>query len=347
IPRTFLPVVVVLGLFTISRFIAKTAGVLLQTFILPGTSIKKYASRSGNSWAVITGATDGIGKEFALQLAKAGYNILLVSRTTGKLNAVASEIATKFTSSKTKILAIDFSAPTESDYRALEEVCNELDVGILVNNVGRSHEFPVSFAQTTLDEQQAIINININGTLRVTQIVLNKMLAQHRGLVLTLSSFAGAIPSPLLATYSASKAFLQTWSDALQAELKGNGIDIECVSTYFVVSNMSRIRRATAFIPMPKTYVSSVLRKVGLSCGALWTGRPSTSTPYWSHALLDYLINVVGWKAGFIGYTHALHKDIRKRALRKKEREAISAEKQISSIQRNVSVGFPLMLVNI
>lgn len=58
---------------------------------------------------------------------------------------------------------------------------------------------------------------------------------RRRGLVLTLSSFAGAIPSPLLATYSASKAFLQTWSDALQAELKETGVDVECVSTYFVV----------------------------------------------------------------------------------------------------------------
>lgn len=178
-----------------------------------------------------------------------------------------------------------------------------------MNNVGRSHEYPVSFAETPLEEQQSIININVNATMRVSQIVLGNMLQQYvcassslfpylnffsptrrRGLVLTLSSFAGAIPSPLLATYSASKAFLQTWSDALQAELKGTGVDVECVSTYFVVcstvyrssvfsftvpsqvSNMSRIRRSSALIPMPKAYVSSVLKKINLPCGALWTG---------------------------------------------------------------------------
>ena len=112
---------------------------------------------------------------------------------------------------------------------------------------------PVSFAETDLDEQKAIININVNGTLRVTQIVLKNMLAQfvlrsfsvliyvahsstrRRGLILTLSSFAGEIPSPLLATYSGSKAFLQTWSDALQSELAGTGVDVECANTYFVV----------------------------------------------------------------------------------------------------------------
>ena len=108
---------------------------------------------------------------------------------------------------------------------------------------------------------------------------------------------------------------------------------------------MSRIRRASALIPMPKQYVSSVLKKINLPCGALWTGRPSTSTPYWSHSLLDYYINLIGWKAGFVKYTLSesrcdfigiralirfpdLHKDIRKRALRKKERDAAAAKKQ-------------------
>ncbi|THG98491.1 hypothetical protein EW145_g7420 [Phellinidium pouzarii] len=328
IPRTYLPLVVVVGLLALTKFALKTVGVILQTFILPGTSIKKYTSPFGlGSWAVVTGATDGIGKEFALQLAKAGYNIFLVSRSEEKLNVAAEEIESKF-KSKTRTLAVDFASPNEYKFDALATMCTDLDVGILVNNVGRSHEFPVSFAQTTLEEQRAIINININGTLRVTKIILSKMLEQRRGLILTVSSFAGATPSPLLAAYSASKAFLQTWSDALQAELKGTGVDIECVSTYFVVSNMSRIRRASALIPMPKAYVSSVLRKIGLPCGALWSGRPSTSTPYWSHSLLDFFINAVGWKSAFITYTHALHKDIRKRVFRKKEREAAAAQKQ-------------------
>ncbi|KAL5531903.1 hypothetical protein ACEPAF_5466 [Sanghuangporus sanghuang] len=325
IPKPWLHVVVAFGLVTLAKFALKTAGVLLQTFIVPGKSLKKYMSRSeSGSWAVITGATDGIGKEFAVQLAKKGFNILLVSRSQDKLNVAASEIEA-LSKAKTKTLVIDFLAPTEEDYSALSATCSGLDIGILVNNVGRSHEFPVSFAETRLEEMQSIININTHATLRVTQIVLRNMLQQRRGLILTLTSFAGAIPSPLLATYSASKAFLQTWCDALQSELKGTGVDVECVSTYFVVSNMSRIRRPTALIPMPNPYVSSVLKKIGLPCGALWTGRPSTSTPYWSHALLDYFINVIDSKPGFIAYTLNLHKDIRRRALRKKEREAAAA----------------------
>lgn len=69
---------------------------------------------------------------------------------------------------------------------------------------------------------------------------------------MTISSFAGAIPSPLLATYSASKAFLQTWSDALQAELRGTGVDVESVMTYFVV--------CLVFVYNPFTLTNVLLR---------------------------------------------------------------------------------------
>jgi 17beta-estradiol 17-dehydrogenase / very-long-chain 3-oxoacyl-CoA reductase len=68
--------------------------------------------------------------------------------------------------------------------------------------------------------------------------------------------------------------------------------------------------------------VRSVLSKIGLPCGAAHSGRPNNSSPYWSHALLDYLITVVGCKSFFIRHTHKTHVDVRKRALRKAEREA-------------------------
>lgn len=77
-------------------------------------------------------------------------------------------------------------------------------------------------------------------------------------------------------------------------------------------------------VPTPGPYVRSVLSKIGLGCGAACSGRPNTSTPYWSHALLDYGIGVIGMPGLFIRYTHELHKSIRKRALRKVAREAKS-----------------------
>lgn len=88
------------------------------------------------------------------------------------------------------------------------------------------------------------------------------------------------------------------------------------------VSKLSKIRKSSALIPKPGPFVRAALSKVGLSCGAAYSGRPNTSTPYWSHALLDYAMTVIGMPSLFITYTHNLHKDIRRRALRKMEREA-------------------------
>lgn len=116
-------------------------------------------------------------------------------------------------------------------------------------------------------------------------------LNRRRGLILSSGSFAGiTVVSPMLAPYAASKVFLASFSAALAAEVKGKGIDVETTNTHFVVSNMSKIRKSSMMVPTPKQYVKAVLSKIGLPCGALFTGRPTLSTPYWSHSLLDWFI---------------------------------------------------------
>lgn len=85
---------------------------------------------------------------------------------------------------------------------------------------------------------------------------------------------------------------------------------------------MSKIRKSTVLAPQPGPFVRSVLSKLGYACGAGFSGRPETSTPYWSHALIDYAMTLIGMPSLFISYTHRLHKDIRRRALKKAEREA-------------------------
>ncbi|EAU91530.1 ketoreductase [Coprinopsis cinerea okayama7 len=309
-----------LGSFNALRIIYQTLSVVLQTFVLPGTSLKRFGAKKG-AWAVVTGATDGIGKEFAMQLGKAGFNVLLVARNPATLAATAGEIEQKY-KVQTGTFSIDFAAATEEKYTALGEVLTGLDVGVLVNNVGKSHNMPAYLVDTPRDEMRDIVEINVNATLRVTYAILPGMVKNKRGLILNIGSFAGAIPSPMLATYSGTKAFLSTFSSALGEEVKKDGIIVENVNTYFVVSKLSKIRKSSLLIPTPAPYVRSVLSKVGLACGAAFSGRPNTSTPYWSHALLDYAMTLVGIPSLFIRYTHNLHIDIRRRALRKLEREA-------------------------
>ncbi|KAJ7902879.1 3-ketoacyl-CoA reductase [Mycena olivaceomarginata] len=312
----WLSALLALGSFGAGRFAYQTLSVLLQTFILPGTSLKRFGAKKG-AWAVVTGASDGIGKEFALQLAGRGFNVLLVARNAALLGAVGEEIQAKYPGTQTAVHTIDFAAADDRAYDALTTELDALDIGVLVNNVGKSHAMPAYLIDTPVTEIEDIVKINVGATLRVTYAALPGMIRRKRGLVLNIGSFAGAVPSPMLATYSGTKAFLATFTSALAEEVRAHNIVVEHVNTYFVVSKLSKIRRPSLLIPTPRAYVRSVLSKIGLACGAAGGGRPGTSTPYWSHAAVEYVLNAVGLPGVYIWYTHALHRDIRRRALKK------------------------------
>ncbi|KAI9839299.1 MAG: hypothetical protein M1819_003294 [Sarea resinae] len=293
--------------------------VFLSLFVLSGTSFRKFGPKG--SWAIVTGASDGIGKEYALQLAAKGFNILLISRTESKLTALASEISTKY-NVQTQTQSMDFALDSDADYARLKATVDGLDVAILVNNVGKSHDIPVPFVLTPRQEVRDIVTINCMATLRVTQTVAPGMVQRKRGLILTMGSFGGLLPTPLLATYSGSKAFLQQWSAALGAELEPHGVHVQLVISYLVTSAMSKIRRASATIPTPKAFVHAVLAKLGRSGGA--QGIAYTSTPYWTHGLMHWgLVTFAGTMNRFVvGQNKAMHESIRKRALKKQERDA-------------------------
>lgn len=121
------------------------------------------------------------------------------------------------------------------------------------------------------------------------------------GLILNLGSFAGTIATPYLSVYSAGKAFLATWSQAVGTELAGSGIVVEHVNTYFVVTAMSKIRKPSFLIPMPEPYVRSVLSKIGVQCG---TSIPYGSTPYPSHAVANWLLENLGTKGSWVNYNY-------------------------------------------
>jgi 17beta-estradiol 17-dehydrogenase / very-long-chain 3-oxoacyl-CoA reductase len=282
--------------------------------------LKKFGQKG--SWAVVTGASDGIGKEFAIQLASKGFNVVLVSRTKSKLEALAREIESKYGDTKTRILAMDFAKNSDEDYARLTSLVEGLDVAVLINNVGKSHDIPVPFILTPQQEMDDIIAINCVGTLKVTKIIAPSMVQRRRGLILTMGSFGGLLPTPLLATYSGSKAFLQHWSTSLGSELKPHGVKVELVLSYLVTSSMSKIRRPSIFIPNPRGFVRSVLGKIGRSGGA--QGVAHTSTPYWAHGLMHWALSTsTGLSNGFVvDRNKVMHESVRKRALRKQERDA-------------------------
>ncbi|CAI5235528.1 ASB_HP2_G0003640.mRNA.1.CDS.1 [Saccharomyces cerevisiae] len=317
-----------LGVLKCTTLSLRFLALIFDLFLLPAVNFDKYGAKSGK-YCVITGASDGIGKEFARQMAKRGFNLVLISRTQSKLEALQKELEDQH-HVVVMILAIDIAEDKESNYESIKELCAQLPITVLVNNVGQSHSIPVPFLETEEKELRDIITINNTATLLITQIIAPKIVetvkaenkkSGTRGLILTMGSFGGLIPTPLLATYSGSKSFLQGWSNSLAGELSKDAIDVELIISYLVTSSMSKIRRSSLMIPNPQQFVKSTLRSVGRRCGS--QERYATMTPYWAHAVYQFVITeTFGVYSKIVNsINYSFHKSIRIRALKKAARQ--------------------------
>jgi short-subunit dehydrogenase len=178
-------------------------------------------AKTGGSFALITGASSGIGYEMARLLAQAGYNLILISRDHERLAQIASELSDN---NNIEIVGIaknlfDPSAPQE-----IFDMVNEqgLVVDILVNDAGQGEwgEFLTIDLQRSLD----IIQLNIVSLVALTKLFLPGMVRRGNGKILQLGSEAGKTPMPLLSVYAATKAFVVSFSEALANELKETGV---------------------------------------------------------------------------------------------------------------------------
>lgn len=318
----------VVGLWKVSRVVDSYVNVLIDTLVPRGQQLGPYKPRKGSrNWAVVTGCTAGIGEEFAKQIAKAGFNLALVSRSNAKLQALSKLLEEKF-GVETAVFVLDAQTAKAAEYEKLKQFTEKLpgSVSVLINNLGISHEMPVPFLEVSQEEMHNIIQVNCMATLEITRAVLPSVqeytsaTKQNRGLVMTMGSFAGLTPTPLLSVYSGSKAFLQGWSSALAAELAPQQIDVQLVLSYLVTSQMSKIRRTSLMVTDPKHFVASTLRQVQARGGA--RDRAFTLTPYWSHALMHWTIeSVLGVFSAIVAkINYNMHVDIRRRALRKKQK---------------------------
>ncbi|CAF0852999.1 unnamed protein product [Rotaria sordida] len=230
-------------------------------------------------WALVTGSTDGIGRAYAIELAKRGLNLILISRTKEKLEQVAKEIQSKNPNVQVKTVAIDFTKDN-SIYTTIREEIRGLDIGVLVNNVGMSYEYPELFdkVENSAKLVNDMIRCNVDSVAYLTQMVLPDMLQKRRGLIVNLSSVSGRRPVPLLALYSGTKGFVDLFSRSLAAECASRGVLVQSLYPGFVVSKLSGIRKSSLFSPTPEQFVTSAIDRISL---------PST-TGYWAHELQDF-----------------------------------------------------------
>ncbi|KHN29003.1 Inactive hydroxysteroid dehydrogenase-like protein 1 [Glycine soja] len=275
-----------LGLIvTLNRFISFFTWIFRTCF-----RSEKNLLRSYGSWALVTGATNGIGKAFAHQLAQRGLNLILVSRSFQKLKTVAGEIKAKHPGTRVKIVEMDFAGDLTEGPRRVEEASEGLDVGVLINNVGITYPRAMFFHEVEEKVWRNIVRVNIEGTTRVTKIVLRGMLQRRKGAIVNIGSGASVVvPShPLFTIYAASKAYVDQLSRSLYVEYGQYGIHVQCqVPLYVATSMVSRvacIERDSLFIPTAEAYARAAIGEIGY--------RPKC-TPYWAHSIQWCFANLI------------------------------------------------------
>ncbi|KAK9113556.1 hypothetical protein Syun_020353 [Stephania yunnanensis] len=149
----------------------------------------KDLRRRYGSWAIVTGATDGIGKAASFELASRGLNLLLLGRNLSKLQLVTKEIHHNYFAIDIKTLVIDFSKDSGSEIvRKVREVIKGLDVGVLINNAGVSHKYASFVHEVESGVVESIVRVNIEGVMWVTKAVVPLMMERRRGAVVNIGS---------------------------------------------------------------------------------------------------------------------------------------------------------------
>jgi short-subunit dehydrogenase len=180
-------------------------------------------TKNNRQCALITGGSNGIGYEFAKLFAEDGYDLVLVARTEADLKRVAGELQENYKINVTTIAKdlFDLNAPKEI-YEELRIKGQQID--ILVNDAGQG-EYGF-FHETDIQRDIDIINLNVIAPVYLTKLFLKDMIARNEGRILNVASLVSKNPSPLLSIYSATKAFVYSWTQSLRNELKDTNITV-------------------------------------------------------------------------------------------------------------------------
>jgi uncharacterized protein len=174
--------------------------------------------------ALITGASAGIGREFARQLGSRARSLVLVARREQRLSELRDELRNRNPQLNVDVRAVDLCDKSQIDalVRWLEE--NKIEIDFLINNAGLGDYG--SFATSPSERDDEMLQVNVVALTSLTRRLLPQMIATKRGAILNVSSSAGFLPIPGMAVYAASKAYVNSFSEALRAELRGTGVTV-------------------------------------------------------------------------------------------------------------------------
>jgi short-subunit dehydrogenase len=186
----------------------------------PRPGVRVFTERYG-AWALVAGASEGLGAAFARALAERGMNLVLVARRKAVLDGLAEDLRGAF---GVEVRCCDGDLASLSFLETLRVACSGLDIGLIVYNATQA---PVGeFASAPTEDLMRVVDVNVRAPVALLRAFLLPMLARGRGAVVLMTSLAGNQGAPRIAAYAASKAFTRVLAEGLWHELKSRGIDV-------------------------------------------------------------------------------------------------------------------------
>jgi short-subunit dehydrogenase len=223
-------------------------------------------------WALVTGATVGIGESFTRLLASKGYNIALVARDEVRLHERAGELREKY-GIQTFVLPADLA--TKSGVKSVEKYIQSYEIEVLINNAG----FAINkvFTASDLGDEQDLLNVLVRTPMRLMHVILPGMKERKSGTIINVSSVAGFIAG---GTYSAAKSYLTVLSESINADLKGSGVKVSALCPGFTRTEFHKRAR---------------MKMKGLP-SFLWLNADKLVAKAWKDAQANKPVSIPGWQ---------------------------------------------------
>ena len=224
------------------------------------------------SWALVTGATVGIGESFTRLLAKNGYNIVLVARDLPRLQERAKSLESTF-GIATKVIQADLA--TDAGCKSIEDFIANNQIDVLINNAGFG--LNKAFTMSQLDAEQQMLDVLVRTPMRLMHVALPGMKERNKGVIINVSSVAGWIAG---GTYSASKSYLTVLSESLHTELAATNVKISALCPGFTRTEFHQ-RGGMSMKGLP---------------AFLWLNSDKLVTTAWKEAIAGKAVSVPGWQ---------------------------------------------------
>jgi 17beta-estradiol 17-dehydrogenase / very-long-chain 3-oxoacyl-CoA reductase len=259
-------------------------------FLRP-SNLQRYCHAESGSWALVTGANDGIGRAFADELLERGFNVLLHGRSKEKLERVKKELTARFPRRTVDYVIADAASYDHPERAVLEKVKHlPGKLTILINNVGGVNTTPMfaSLADSTPENLDTQLNINDRFPLHVTSLLLPTLKENKPSLIINCGSGAGVLGVPYLVNYAGSKGYTFSFTRALKAEMvcEGYGKDVEVIG--LIIQN-TRSAGNTSEMPLftidARDCAKGALQSVGSGNTLVYTS--------WRHAVQSKLFGLL------------------------------------------------------